>query len=296
MVGVTYRNDSCRPAGRGRTIVPPLQTEQEAKANKVTPPSFRDKESYQELFKPLPKPEALPPLVPFRVEIKSYRQLQKEREDMMNKEIEKTRQEAVSLWDRSKLEDDKRVGMITTEKNRIENEQKMRNEILQKENGERLIKDKARKEEIRRQEELLSGRKIRAKTTDMETGYVNPGGIQVYHYKDPVVQKIVDHTKKEEIRRRMSHGEVLHLSPREESTQEPQAENLLTQAGSNEIVNFAKQSSKADENSNQLTKTGSNGFVNISRQSFNTEENSKEVFKTNVMLRSQSSASSTTSR
>jgi len=307
MVGVTYRNNSCRPASqKGQMFVPPIQIEQEEEAAKVTPPSFRDKESYQELFKPLPKPEALPPLIPFKVDVKSYHQLQKEREEMMNKEIEKTRQEAVSLWDRAKQDDNKRVDLIMTEKRRVEMEQKMRNEILQKENEERLAKDKARKEEIRRQEELLSGRKIRAKTTDIQADYVNPGGIQVYHYKDPVVQKIVNHTQKEDIRRRMSHGEVLRL-PQEESNHEPEAGNLMAGAGSNGVVNFPKQSFMADKN---ITQTGSNGHVNNLKQSFMAdknitpikqsfkfdENNSREVFKSNVMLRSQSSASSTTSR
>jgi hypothetical protein len=46
--------------------------------------------------------------------------------------------------------------------------------------------------------------------TEERGGAPQPGpGIQVFHYKDPEVEEIVRHTNKEEIRRRMSHGELL---------------------------------------------------------------------------------------
>ena len=66
MVGVTYRSASSRPSNNGNKFVFPPQP-QEQKIERGPAPSFKDKESYQELFKPLPKPEAIPQLVPFKV-------------------------------------------------------------------------------------------------------------------------------------------------------------------------------------------------------------------------------------
>ena len=103
----------------------------------------------------------------------------------MNNELEKTKEEAMSMWNRTKEDDEKRVAKITEEKKKREEEYIAREEIMKKGNEERLERDKARKEEIRRQEQLLSGRKIRAKTTDLSAGEVGGGGIQIYHYKDP---------------------------------------------------------------------------------------------------------------
>merc|ERR1719228_352351 len=111
MVGVTYRSSSARPAshkaGGSMRIPPPSQPQEE-----VTPAgpalSFKDKDSYQELFKPLPKPEPIPTLgSSLTVEAKSWRQLQDEREALMSKQIEGTKNEAMSLWGRAKEEDSK---------------------------------------------------------------------------------------------------------------------------------------------------------------------------------------------
>ena len=64
MVGVSYRSASARPSNAQKFVFP----ESQKKPVETRPaPSFKDKESYQELFKPLPKPEAAPPLVPFKV-------------------------------------------------------------------------------------------------------------------------------------------------------------------------------------------------------------------------------------
>jgi len=228
MVGVTYRSSSARPAshkqGSMRGIPPPSQ----AQEKEVTPAgpalSFKDKDSYQELFKPLPKPEPIPTLGgSLTVEAKSWRQLQDEREALMSKQIEGTKNEAMSLWGRAKEEDSKRVNMITSEKQRIEEEQKRREEIMRKGNEERLEKDRARKLEIKRQEELLHGRTVRARTEGLggEGGWRGGGGIQVFHYKDPVVSEIVQATNKEEIRRRMSHGDILKTDRLEMRDREP---------------------------------------------------------------------------
>lgn len=264
MVGVTYRNASCRPAVNKGPSLPLPQPVEEKKREIVNPPSFRDKESYQELFKPLPKPEPLPEFKPFKVEAKSWRQLQEEREALVSKEVEKTKQEALSLWGRAKDEDSRRVNMIMTEKQRIENEQRMREEIMMRGNEERIAKDKARKEEIRRQEELLSGRKIRAKTADskLEPGFFGEG-IQVFHYKDPVVEQIVQHTKKEEIRRRMSHGEILK-------------DVEVTEGGR--------------KNTSEAAVTNNGGVQEFKPR----PSDSREFFKANVMLRSTSSSNSST--
>merc|ERR1712089_58101 len=95
-----------------------------------------DKDSYQELFKPLPKPEPIPTLGgSLTVEAKSWRQLQDEREALMSKQIEGAKNEAMSLWGRAKEEDSKRVNMITSEKQRIEDEQKRETEVIRKWNG-----------------------------------------------------------------------------------------------------------------------------------------------------------------
>ena len=68
MVGVTYRSASSRPNNNASKFVfPPPQ--QDTKIERGPAPSFKDKESYQELFKPLPKPEPAPQLVPFKVMI-----------------------------------------------------------------------------------------------------------------------------------------------------------------------------------------------------------------------------------
>ena len=52
-------------------------------------------------------------------------------------------------------------------------------------NAERLEKDKQRKLEIARQEQLLSGRIQRAKTEEHGDPSGRGPGIQIYHYKDP---------------------------------------------------------------------------------------------------------------
>ena len=68
---MTYRSASSRPANSGSKFVfPPTQEEQ--KIERGPAPSFKDKESYQELFKPLPKPEAIPQLVPFKVCVENF--------------------------------------------------------------------------------------------------------------------------------------------------------------------------------------------------------------------------------
>ena len=104
---------------------------------------------------------------------------------MMSAELNKTKDEAMSMWNRSKEDDEKRVGAINEEKRRIEEEYRAREEIMRRGNEERLARDQARKEEIKRQEQLLSGRTVRAKTTDPSVEDVRGGGIQIYHYKDP---------------------------------------------------------------------------------------------------------------
>jgi len=139
-----------------------------------------------------------------------------------------------------------------------------REAIMKKGNEERLEMDRARKEEIRRQEELLSGRKVRAKTTDLAVEKPEGGGIQIYHYKDPAVEQIIRKTNKEELRRRMSHGEVLKFS--ETGNQSP--------SGFDNSI--------------------STGQVSRASNEYNTVMNGKlDYFKTNLMPRSQSSSSNT---
>jgi len=192
----------------------------------------------------------------------------------MFKEIEKTKCEALSLWDRAKAEDSKRVNAITTEKQRIEDEARKRDEIMALGNAERQEKDKQRKLEIHRQEQLLSGRIVRAKTECDPSG--RGPGIQIYHYKDPEVEQIVKNTKKEEIRRRMSHGELLR--------------------GFNNGMSNGMSNGSNNGSFNGFNNGLNNGSFNGSDvQSTNGEEEKTVFFDAQVMLRSQSS-SSTTSR
>ena len=57
----------------------------------------------------------------------------------------------------------------------MEEEAQAREEILRRSDEERQARDKARREELRRQEELLSGRKIRSKTIELSSDDVRGG-------------------------------------------------------------------------------------------------------------------------
>ena len=67
MVGITYRSASARPGNAPKFPFPTPPESQSPAVARAPAPTFKDKESYQELFKPLPKPDALPPLVHFEV-------------------------------------------------------------------------------------------------------------------------------------------------------------------------------------------------------------------------------------
>merc|ERR1719249_498227 len=170
-------------------------------------------------------------------------------------------------------EDSKRVNAITTEKQRIEEEARKREEIMAAGNAERVEKDRQRKLEIQRQEQLLSGRIVRAKTEEHGDPSGRGPGIQIYHYKDPEVEQIVKNTKKEEIRRRMSHGELLR--------------------GFNNGMSNGMNNGSFNNGFNNGMNNGS--FNGSDVQSTNGEEEKTVFFDAQVMLRSQSS-SSTTSR
>merc|ERR1719347_1146857 len=202
---------------------------------------------------------------------KSWKQLQEEREAMMNKELEKTKQEAMSMWNRTKEDDEKRVAKINADKKLRDEEFLAREEIMRRGQQERVAVDQTRKEEIRRQEELLSGRKIRAKTTDLSVDKPEGGGIQIYHYKDPAVEQIVRKTNKEEMRRRMSHGEILKLS--ETSNQPPSGFGATVTTGQ---VNHIMEQVTNASNEYKAVMNGKPGY-----------------FKSNMMDRSQSSSSNT---
>ena len=65
----------------------------------------------------------------------------------MNSHLEKTKNEAMTLWNRAKDDDTKRINKITDEQRRIEEESRAREEILRRGDQERIAMDKARKEE-----------------------------------------------------------------------------------------------------------------------------------------------------
>lgn len=75
MVGITYRSASARPSLSSSK--PPLlpQTESQQTPARGPAPSFKDKETYQELFKPLPKPEPIPAFTQFKVGYSIYIQM-----------------------------------------------------------------------------------------------------------------------------------------------------------------------------------------------------------------------------
>ena len=66
MVGVTWKGARGRPSlpSRGCSQPPAMTEERRVSAPSV---SFRDKIEYQDLFKPLPKPEPIPQLTSFKV-------------------------------------------------------------------------------------------------------------------------------------------------------------------------------------------------------------------------------------
>jgi len=290
MVGVTYRSASSRPANKSNTFVfPPPQDD--VKVERGPAPSFKDKESYQELFKPLPKPESIPALVPFKVEAKSWKQLQEERESLMEMQLDKTKNEAVELWNRAKTDDQLRISKINEDKKRIEDEARAREEILRRGDEERIAMDRARKEELRRQEEILTGRKIRSKTTDLSVDDIRGGGIQIFHYKDPAVEKIMRSHQKDEIKRRMSHGEILRLNT-------PDSSNVQnSQNGACGIRNGASvrvaNSFSNNPFVNQLNQSSSNSSSTSVNEYRNIMNDKPDYFKASVMVRSQSSSSNT---
>jgi len=212
MVGVTWKGSRSKSmsSAAGSSFRAASQPPPAAPTEPVKPAvTFKDKQSYQDLFKPLPKPEPLPDLKITQIDCKSWSQLQKEREDIVNKEIERTRHEANSLYQRVLQDDKKRVDMIEMEQQRIKSEQEARELILKKEREERRVKDEERKEEIRRQEQILANsRNVRSKTVDVTAdhrgSFSGPPGIRVYHYKDQAVPEIVKQTRQEEIRRKNS--------------------------------------------------------------------------------------------
>lgn len=95
----------------------------------------------------------------------------------MSNQLEKTKCEALDIWNRAKLDDQQRINKISEEQRRLEEESRAREEILRRSDEERQARDKARRDELRRQEELLSGRKIRSKTADLSVDDVRHGCI-----------------------------------------------------------------------------------------------------------------------
>ena len=67
MVGVTWKGARGRPSVGGAAPTLPSARQEAARRPSEPAVSFRDKEAYQELFKPLPKPEPIPQLITFKV-------------------------------------------------------------------------------------------------------------------------------------------------------------------------------------------------------------------------------------
>ena len=69
MVGVTWKGSKSRTSVGEKATSSIQSVRQEARRPSEPAISFRDKESYQQLFKPLPKPEPIPQLTPFKVNL-----------------------------------------------------------------------------------------------------------------------------------------------------------------------------------------------------------------------------------
>ena len=72
----------------------------------------------------------------------------------MNSHLEKTKDEAMTLWNRAKDDDKQRINKITDEQRRIEEESRAREEILRRGDQERLAQDKLRGEIASNQAEM----------------------------------------------------------------------------------------------------------------------------------------------
>jgi len=291
MVGITYRSASARPSisSTNKSVIPQTQEGQQTPARGPAP-SFKDKETYQELFKPLPKPEPIPVFTQFKEESKSWRQLQEEREALMSTQLEKTKCEALDIWNRAKLDDQQRVNKISEEQQRMEEEAQAREEILRRSDEERQARDKARREELRRQEELLSGRKIRSKTIELSSDDVRGTGIQIYHYKDPAVELIIRNHQKKEIKRRMSHGEILKLnqgnsgSDNNNEVQQQQRQNGATSLVKANFLRSANSFGLISGTSSNSSSTSVNEYKNVMTTK-------PDYFKASVMASSSSNTS-----
>lgn len=206
----------------------------------------------------------------------------------MSTQLEKTKCEAMDIWNRAKLDDQQRISKISEEQRRMEEEAQAREEILRRSDEERQVRDKARREELRRQEELLSGRKIRSKTTEPSLDDVRGAGIQIYHYKDPAVEKIIRNHHKEEIKRRMSHGEILKLN-QDNNSDNNNGMQQQNGATSRVAANFLRSANSFGLNSG----TSSNSSSTSINEYKNVMTTKPDYFKASVMVRSTSSSSNT---
>merc|ERR1712242_450055 len=136
MVGVTYRSNSARPNNAASKFVFPAAAQaQDSAARRGPAPSFKDKESYNELFKPLPKPDPAPSFAPIKFEAKSWKQLQEERESLMTSQLEKTKCEAMELWNRAKTDDQQRIKLLLHQCQRVQECDQRQAGLLQGECG-----------------------------------------------------------------------------------------------------------------------------------------------------------------
>jgi len=186
------------------------------------------------------------------------------------------------------MDDQQRVNKISEEQRRIEKEAQAREEILRRSDEERQLRDKARREELVRQEELLSGRRIRSKTTELSIDDVRGAGIQIYHYKDPAVETIIRNHQKEEIKRRMSHGELLKLN-QDNSDNNSGVQNVQNGAKSRVAANFLRSANS----SGLIGGTSSNSSSTSVNEYKNVMTTKPDYFKASVMVRSTSSSSNT---
>jgi len=257
---------------------------------------YRDIDKYKDQITvtPIRQPVQDPLTERLLDEAKSWQQLQKERDAIVEAEVVKTKNEADEMANRARMEDKHRTNAIQMERERVENAEKTREMLMKTENEERVRRDLERKETIKRQSDLLAGRTVKPKTQPCGPSGPIKQGIQVLHYKDPAVTEIMKNTSVQEVLQQSmihksssqgSHQSLLHRSP----SQGPASPNTPTRGPGSQAPMAADKSKFFSFNFGEV----STGQVQSTTNEYKNVMDKKEsVFKKGAINRSESSASS----